>query len=64
MADRCVTMADRCVTMADRCVTMADRCVTMADRRVFPQLIRHCQERQELFWHNCASVTAESLVST
>ena len=25
---------------------------------------RHCQGRQELYWHNCAPVTAESLVSS
>ena len=36
----------------------------IADRRPLPQLNRHCQGRQELHWHNCAPVPAESLVST
>ena len=36
----------------------------MADRRPLLQPNRHCQGRQELYWHNCAPVTAESLVST
>ena len=33
------------------------------DRRPLLQPNRHCQGRQELYWHNCAQVTAESLVS-
>ena len=36
----------------------------MAGRRPLLQPNRHCQGRQELYWHNCALVTAESLVST
>ena len=36
----------------------------MADRRPLLQPNILCQGRQELFWHNCAPVTAESLVST
>ena len=36
----------------------------MADRRQLLQPNRHFQGRQELFWHNCAPVTAESLFST
>ena len=36
----------------------------MADRRPLLQPNRHCQGRQKLYWHNCAPVTAESLVST
>ena len=36
----------------------------MADRRQLQQPNRHCQGRQELYWHNCVPVTAESLVST
>ena len=36
----------------------------MTDRRPLLQPSRHCQGWQELFWHNCAPVTAESLVST
>ena len=36
----------------------------MADRRPLPQPNRHYQGRQRLYWHNCAPVTAESLVST
>ena len=37
---------------------------SLADRRPLIQPNRHCQGRQELFWHNCAPVTADSLVST
>ena len=36
----------------------------MAGHRQLLQRKRHCQRRQELYWHNCAQVTAESLVST
>ena len=35
----------------------------MADRHSLLQPNRHCQGRQELYWHKCASVTVESLVS-
>ena len=31
----------------------------MANRRPLRQPNRHCQGRQELYWHNCAQVTAE-----
>ena len=34
----------------------------MADCRPLLQPNRHCQGRQGLYWHNCAPVTAESLV--
>ena len=36
----------------------------MVDRRPLLQPNRHCQGRQELYWHNRALVTAESLVCT
>ena len=35
-----------------------------ADRRPLLQPNRHCHGRQELYWHNCAPVTSESLGNT
>ena len=44
-------------------ITAHQNCL-MADRRPLPLPNWHCQGRQKLYWHNCAPVTAESVVST
>ena len=49
---------------SERPLKAAHQNYLMADRRPLLQPNRYCQGREELYWHNCAPVTDESVVST